>query len=589
MRVSLLTLCANLAIAGSVFAQDLVSVFEGPLGGHGTVSLYDAQTGAFVASPPELALVQWLAFDFAGRTELYQFHPGRPRRFTDLANAARLRLPQGHGSLYHFARPGVAGQSSYGFVLVPPTGLPRILLERPGIGVGGGRNPFLSHVAVTPDGSAILVATQGEAGGDLLEISTVGSPTVFDRTANTAPARIFPWGLVLGPTHGFAMTNFGLLRFDRASAADASFVTFGADAPPTYYSGNLATSDNLNHVVFTAGTSPSQLNVYSASGSGVARRATTSAGVVSPMGSATDGTSGPWLAVSDDGLWCAWRTTIGVANECMVARAELTPSPAEQLSSDARFLDTLDEVALFAFRGPGRLQFAVGEQNPGGFPGKMDLFSADLSTGAAPQISNLTQTSGQTVAPFTVPPDLEPSTLVMLPDQSGILIHDDGGQAGDLFLWREGQPGLSVVLPSVKSFDSIDFGGPGASLGVRRGNNTREFHRATSALTGLALVASSATGASFEHPLARGDGWTAFIESTAVSGRLDRIDTLGGAGDSLLGGPAQFGGAMGWSSSGSLVFTRIQNGTHVHVAWPIAARPVRMLTTGVVGQVLPSY
>jgi hypothetical protein len=280
MRNSLFTACANLMILAALPAQDSVAVFEGPLGGVGSVSLYDAGTGVLLSSPSELAGLAWLPFDFAGRTQLHEFSPSRPRRFTDVANASRLRLQNDRGSLYHFVRQSAGPQASFGFLLVPRTGPPRILIERPGIGVGGGRNPFLSHVGVSPDGAAILVATHAEGGGDVLEIATTGVPSIVDRTSNAAPARIYPWSLMLGATSGFVVTNTGVLRFDRSSATDAALVTYGADLPPAWFSGQIAESNDTSHVVFTAGPGFDQLHVYSAGATGAARRATLNPGPV---------------------------------------------------------------------------------------------------------------------------------------------------------------------------------------------------------------------------------------------------------------------------------------------------------------------
>ncbi|MDZ4774158.1 MAG: hypothetical protein SGI72_13595 [Planctomycetota bacterium] len=581
------TPCAVLLLAWSATAQERVAVFEGAGGGVGSIALYDAASGVHVASPVEFANLAWIPFDFAGRTELDEFSPTRPRRFTDVAGASRLRLQHGIGSLYHFARAAADGSASYGYLLIAPTGRPRILFERAGVGTGAGRNPFLSLIAVAPDGASFLAATQGEAGGNLFEIATIDTPSIVDRTANLPPARIYPSSLALGFASGFAVTNFGVLRFDRASALDAAFIPFGADLPPTWFSGQLVQSNDTSHVVFTAGTAFDALHVYSAGASGDARRATVTPGVVGPAGSAADGASGPWLAVSDDGVWCAWRTSIGVTHECMVSRAVGVPTPALQLSADANFLDTLDEVALFAFRGPSRLLFAVGEQNPGGPPGKLDLFAADLAPASAPQISNLTQTSGQATAPFTVAPVLKPGRAVFLPDRSGIVIHDDAGQQGQIYVWRDGQPGLQLVLAPLKDLLDIDFGGPGAVFAVRRDNGVHSLYRTDSAFNSAPiLVASSTNGTTYSGLRARSDGWTAFVEKTAVGETLKRVDSLSGAIQTLSGGPALFGAAIGWSGSGRLLATRIQNGVSSHIAWTSPLAPVRLFSNGGVGQVL---
>ncbi|MBL8859950.1 MAG: hypothetical protein JNL28_15690 [Planctomycetes bacterium] len=594
MRNPTFTLCAIGLLASATPAQEHVAVWEGPAAGPGAIALYDPATGLPSGAPAELSAIWLLPFELAGRTDLTEFSPARARRFTDIAGASRVRLQSGVGSLYHFVRAGSGGSASFGFLLVSRSAEPRILIERAGIGAGGGRNPFHSQIAVAPDGLAFLVATQAAGGGDLLEIETSGAFAIHERTAAAGPARIFPWGLQLGANFGVAVTNFGVLRFDRTTGAQAALIGFGADAPPTYFSGILAASNDTSHVVFAAGTSAQMQHVYSAGASGDARRATQTAGPVMRAGTALDGHGGPWLAVSDDGVWCAWRTTGSsatgqVTHECMVARAQNVPAPAEQLSSDARFLDTLDEVALFAFRGPARLLFGVGEQNPGGLPGKLDLFSVDLQAGAVPQFQNLTLTSGDATVPFTAVPTLKPSRAVLLPDGSGIVLHDDSGSSGDMSVWRDGVPGLQTVLGQVKDLDTLDIRGPGALFAVRRDGGARELYRGSSTFLGApTLVTSTSSLTWFERPVARGDGWTGYIERDLNGERLARIDTASGALDALLGGPALFGPAIGWSANGSLLFTRIQGSYHAHIAWPLAARPVRLLSNGSAGQILPA-
>jgi hypothetical protein len=234
--------------------------------------------------------------------------------------------------------------------------------------------------------------------------------------------------------------------------------------------------------------------------------------------------------------------------------------------------------------------FAVGEQNPGGPPGKVDLFAADLAAGPTPQVQNLTLTSGQTIVPFTAIPNLEPAYAAWLPDRSGIVIHDDAGQQGEVYVWRDGQPGLRLVLAPIKEFNELEFGGQNSLFAVRRDNGVRELYRTNSTFTvAPILVHSSTNGTTYEALSARPDGTFALLERGLVGERLERLDGVSGTVDFLAGGPALFGPALGWSASGRLLCTRIRNGVYSHVSWTGTQLPVRLSSNGSSGQILPAY
>jgi hypothetical protein len=251
---------------------------------------------------------------------------------------------------------------------------------------------------------------------------------------------------------------------------------------------------------------------------------------------------GPHLAVSDDGAWCAWRVETpdplqpgAFVRDALLAR---TAAPAgevqEVLTADARFLDTLDEVAVFFFRGPGRLVFAVGEQGAGTGIEGLDLFRAARGAGSTSAIENLTGTSGDFQEPFTALPRLKPTRWLMTPDRAALLLHDEDGNSGDLYAVDLATGAQTVLLADVKSFDWVELAGRRFAFGVQRrpdvGPRPHEVHSIAHDLAGLPALA--ATYPELEPTLgrlARADGWVSWTRTTLAGEILERARLPGGA------------------------------------------------------------
>ncbi|MCY2961726.1 MAG: hypothetical protein NTY35_16315 [Planctomycetota bacterium] len=570
-----------LATAGPVLARGQVTVFQGAPGQPGAVLAYDESSGALVASPAELGAAELLPIEAAGRTALEEFLPGKPRRIEDVGGASRLALPDQQGSLYHYAR-GPAGARVFGYFVVTRAGMPRVLVERAGIGAGTAQDPFLDRVAVAPDGRALLCATRAEAGGDLLEVRFGADPIeVVDRTAGAPPLRLSARGLALTATHAWALSGRGLLRCARTPTATTQLVSFGTEPAPTHFQGDLVTSARGTAVAFHAGASALLLHAWTVTNDGIARRASTAAGPHASAGLSPQSVDGPYLAVSDDGTWCAWRTDGVPSHECLVARAAAPVGELpEVLSSDARFLDTLDEVAVFFFRGPTQLLFAVGEQGvptAAGIEG-VDVFRATLAPGTPPPIENMTGSSGDLTLPFTAVPQLKPTRWVLTPDRRSLLLYDEQGSSGRVLAVDTATGSLVDLIPAVKSFDWIELCGRRFAFGLQRSSGAKlhEVHSILADLTGApALSYASPETEPTRAVTSRADGWVAWLRSVAGGSVLQRA-RVPSASVETLGPPGLFESGQGWTPGDAQAFGTAGSawvwpvgGGAAH-AWPIA-------------------
>ncbi len=553
------TFLALLATASNAAARGEVTVFAGAPGQPGPVLAYDEITGAVVAAPPELGAVELLPIEAAGRTALEEFLPGKARRLDDIEGASRLVLPARRGSLYHYTRAEGSGRV-FGYFVVTRTGSPRVAIERPGIGAGGAVDPFLDRVAVAPDGQAFLCATKTGAGGDLLEVRSGANPVVvIDRTAGAPPVRIGARGLALTDTHLWALTGRGVARGSRAGTAIVQLVGYGGQPSPSTFQGDLVTSEHGTAVAFHAGASATQLDAWTATNSGPARRASTAPGLNTDAGFLPEAVDGPYLAVSDDGDWCAWRGNFGIANDCIVARAAAPAGEAQEiLTASTNFTDTLDEVAVFFFRGPTQLLFGVGEKGvplAAGIEG-VDLFRATLSPGTPPAIANVTGTSGDFTQPFLSIPTLKPTRWTLSPDRRSLLMHDDSGSHGDVLVIDTATGAVTTVIADVKSFDWVELAGVRFAFGVQRGSGEKrhELYSMASDLSGApALSYWSSELEPTRATTARSDGVVAWLRTTLAGDVLQRVQ-VPLANVETWGPAAAFPGGQGWTSGGSLTF-----------------------------------
>ena len=580
--------------AASALQAGRVSTLEVQSDGTGAVRVYDDQSGALLSTAPGLAGIVLLPFEINGRTHLTEFLPGEARLGNDVPSAARGILPNGSGSLYHFRRTDGPTSVTYGFFLVTPRGGSVVVHALPGVGPAGSSSPYVPNVACSPSGDALLVATVPAAGGNILEIRPGPPAVVFDRTSNLPPRRFHPQSLALGDTWGVFTMKRALMRFDRVPGAQASAVPFGVAPGPSFVSGSVAFSRNRAFAAATAGTSGGALDAFVFGPTGSAQLASTAPAPITSAGFLPDAEDGPHLAVADDGHACAWRTEVphhvnAVSRECWIGRVQAPPNdPPEQLSADAHFLDTLDEVGVFVFRAPTRLQVGVGAQTAPGASSleSVDLYQVDVpATVGAAQFTNLTLSSGDASLPFFAVPEITLGRSALLASTGDTWYHDDRSNGGSVSVARMDQPGATLVLPAVKELYAWEFVGDWVWMWTRSalGGQPDELHRARVDLTAPPVMIASNDSASFDRYAVRPTGAVAVIQSTLTSETLLVTDLATGTTHSITLGALAFGPTLTFTPSGRVAYSTYgPGGAPVFHAWTPGGADTVLQSSGAV-------
>ncbi|MBK7877651.1 MAG: hypothetical protein IPJ77_18340 [Planctomycetes bacterium] len=577
------------ALAGSV------SIFLGAPGGTGSIRVLDEFGTVPAQDPAALQGIRLLDFDLAGRAALERLDEDRSRRFEDVAGAARVRLAEGRGSLYHFVRAEGTPDAAFGWFVIDRDGAPRLLAEAPANAWGA--DPFVERVAVAPGGESVLVATRFEDGGDLYELD-VESGTATPRTSALPPFDFGGKGLLLAATFGAAAHASGLLRFDRATCDDVQPVAFDAATPP-WFAREIVASSNGAFAATIAGEDQGLAHPFVFGASGSARCFCDEPTAMSGAGLLPDAPNGPWLAVSDDAAACAWRVGIGHAysRELYVASAPAQSAPAavEHLTRDALFEPYLDEVGVFVFTPARELLFAAGDPGANGsLFRRMDVFRAAIepATGAT-SVRNLSVTSGEAVPPFLTYPALEPQRVAWSRSARSFLLFEPNAGLGRLL--RVGAPGcedegLDELLGEITNLDMLETAGDDVLFAVRTVDepDDRGIQSVPVDLDDdpdLVLPLSSA--AHVDRSIVGPDGSCAFVTAQGGSEFVWRLPH-GGSARLLTSRPLQYGRAFGYTHTGSVLLSvGPAAGPTQFVAWRANGTVRRLQSTSAGGAVLP--
>lgn len=471
---SLLRLALVLFPAGLLAAQ--ATAFKGVPGLPGDVVLYPG--GALPQSPPALQGIVLLPVDAAGRAAFTQFQPGQARLKTDIPLASRVLLPGERGSLYRFKK-SLPGGAEFGYFLVRPDGLAAFLAAFPGTGPNGLGDPIPNPVAVAEEGDAMLICTSLAAGGDVLELDFV-TGSLRSLSGSLPPLDVLPQGLVLLPTWGAVQTSSGPLRFARGGGQLEQVDLFpklrrrtfvGRPGPVStvlpYMGNGIVRSADGTTVAIIAGFSAAQAHVFSFRQSGLSICVNDSAGPIADPGFGTQ--ISPLLALSPDGTRAAWKTR-GVTGECFSRGISALPVPTEfQITGDQNFSDTLNDTGVISFFDPRTVIVAVGETNGAGGIEQGDIYSARFPTGVGqPVFANLSNTSGDTTAPFLEKGDLDTSDgIFQIPGQVGSVYFVSGSSGQGQIYRLNGEAGTAeTIRTGIEALDFIERAGAGFVLGV---------------------------------------------------------------------------------------------------------------------------
>ncbi len=565
----------------SLGAHAQLAAFQGAPGGVGSVWVLDP-TGVAPPSPVAgLGGITLLPIECAGRTAINSFASNRARYWDDVPSASRLALPGGAGSLYAYRRDDDAGEL-YGYFVISAAGQVRRLIEF--LSSSPGQSPFVDRVAVAPDGAHILVATQSFAGGDLYEIA-VSNGLVTARTANLPPQNFEGGGIALMGTWGAAVGSNGLLRFERTAGAQAQAVAVGNAAPAGVARELVSTFNGLYCAALGVDESGRTYPVVFGR-TGTARRVGDGVYPTAGVGLAPDALHGPWLTVSEDGQWCAWRTTNG---HYWGYEAWLAPVPWSSASSaslhvtqPALFDDYIDEIGDFFFNSAGRFILAAGDRslNVNGLE-KSDIYAVTLpapgsiATGALPLVQNLTQTSGESAAPFYYYGELVVERAFATPDgQSLYVIAKDEQESGEpversLFAIEGTSSSPLVLEDDFTTLDYFDVAGGQVILAATYADEPED--------NGLSVVETDEAPEleelhefglwrSFRRGLSRADGQTIYVLASATGEQLWRV-RLGQSPVRMTPRELQYGPTLAFTPAGAAACTVLSGGAPIYVVW----------------------
>lgn len=579
-RLSPLVLAALLAPAAQ--SQEL-SIFS-----QGQVLVADA--GGLAASQPAgLTGIELLPLDFTLHSPLEAWDPNCPSTVPLPNGASAVRVP-GHGAIYGFSRSEQVG-ATYGFFRVRPDGRAEVLLESAGTGPLGDQSPFVPRIAVAPANDALLMATHAPAGGDLYELDLT-SGAVTNRTAGLAPFDFGPApGLALTHGQGFAATGSELVRFDRVSGAAGGVPLALPSGMASHVPGDFARSADGHGLALVAGTGPGDEYVFVIGANGAVVRVTDVGGEISPGGYLPEVAHGPFFALSADSSHVGWRTVVpvpaGTTTEgWLQATGAATGAP---LTGDELFLDTLDEIAPFAFFDATRLLMGVGELDGLAVEGidAVDLFTVRLGEGGTPEFENLTLSSGVASPPFFAKPLISPGGLRRIPGSDHLVVQDE--KQNLLLIARPGGPPV-VIEPAARKLRFDVASGGHALLGIERDDPFDDMRvvRLDFGAQAAATLALLPKETELLSVAARGDGWLGAVAQIGPNQWALGVDLQTGFAQLTLPQPVSAGPTLDIATNGDLLLSSGPLGTPaVFARDPLPGAPSLIGIAPLVGFLLP--
>lgn len=580
------------AIAPPALAAGEIQAYLGNPSQGGRIKRFTEGTGQTLPSQPELRGLRLLPLDFNARLARDEFSPQRAHYRGDIEGAGRIELPNGHGVLYRFKRVLPGAQGRFGFLRITQNGNTQLIGERVGTGVGATGDPYGGRIALAPNGTKFLVSTTHAAGGNVLEIDVL-SGLIVDRSATLSPLDLRPRSLRMTDTWAVAVARQGI--FHSGLGASDQLTAVVLDAGTTFHSGEVVLSADSSKALTTAGTAPDALHAWVFDSTGVTTRASRDPVAMSGAGYLPEAPHGPFLAVADDGVLCAWRTEGLVSREVFARRATAAPTlAATHVSSDSNFTDTLDEAGVLSMFQPGKLLFVLGEQGPGLDVGieKVDLFEVVLDAGGTPTISNVTGTSGEFATPYLSPPQITPLFVRWLPAAQAYLLYDEqSGGTGRLATIDPLTTGIQTIIPAVKEVFFVELIGDVVIISLRmsEGAKPHRIVRLPADLSAAPTIEFDAGDNELTHALVDETGWIAFTEVPQAGQQLlHRYRVAGGQLDTFPLPAVSFGPVLSWTQGGDLAFSLDRGGLRFFAAWPRPnGAPYRLKAVSTTGAILP--
>ena len=580
-----------LASSGQGLASSEIHAIVGSPTQGGEVRTFAEGTGLPLAPPAELRGIRLLPLDFNGRLTSDHLLPQAPKQRADIEGAGRIELPEGKGVLYRYRR-SIPGQAElFGFMHIDPAGNVRVLGERIGSGQLATEDPYLGRVALGPDGERFLAMTTRAAGGDLFEV-VIQSGESINRSAGLPALDFRPQSARLLGDWCLVVARQGTFRWT-AGAGDQLSAVF-LEGNPTFHSGELVLSQDHSQGLLTAGANSSSLHAWVVAKTGDGRRASSVPGPMSNAGYLPEATHGPFLAVANDGVLCAWRME-GAGSREVFARRSTAPAnqSAALITGNNNFTDTLDEAGVLNMAQIGSLVMAVGEvgTDPGVGIEKADFFEVTLNDQGVSTIRNITGTSGQSAPPFLSIPSMTPLLMRWLPGtQSYVMYDEQSGGTGRLVELDLVGSGVRLLKDDIKEVFFIEQAGNALLVSVRlsTGSKPHQLLRFPSDLSSPPSVVLDTGDSALLHPVVDATGWIAFKEVPDVG--QQRLWSLGTNPQALSSFPLlvdSFGPVLAWSPNGDLAFSFDLNGLRSFAAWPRASAPYRLRAVNTAGAVLP--
>ncbi len=474
-------------------------------------------------------------------------------------NAARLLIP-GFGAVYHVR---LSTSGNFAFLRVDVWGQGEVLIERP---ADEGQSPFGEFVEASARGWVALTWDDGvQAHVSVFELSRrVESTQHWDKTP------VGPWDEASADSLTFAADRlyFSDESAPRSARLDGSFL-YGAPAlgpapatviplpptagvTPTMVGSGIARSLDGTTIAFLASNSQLREDMYALNATtGQAYNATNNQQTIaSILDDLVPGAAR--FAVSSDRV--AYLVVSDVLpDELFVSQFGGAPPPPKHVTSSTQFVDSIDTPIGLVIESD-RLWFHAGQTLT-----EMDVYRADLEP--AVFVRNLTQTSGDSMAPFDKGATLHWRRLWIDAEGSAIVHHSYAPGVGEVFTEIDratGQLASAALFAELGEFRFVPGTASYAFVGRTVGGSAQQlFYRDTRHVGAPLPVTQHASGTKIRGLVIDLD--RRFAAWMAGSGpgaeQVCRMD-LPSLSITPLGTPSWLGDNLAVTAEGTLLFAK---------------------------------